>query len=72
VVLNDSNRIRLNGMKSEMHQRAFLSVRMLLQETGHTDLDLYYDEFGKPHLQGEKYILTHSHNFRQLVSAMKP
>jgi hypothetical protein len=51
VVLNDSNRIRLNGMKSEMHQRAFLSVRMLLQETGHTDLDLYYDEFGKPHLQ---------------------
>jgi hypothetical protein len=38
-------------MKSEMHQRAF-SVRMLLQETGHTDLDLYYDEFGKPHLQG--------------------
>ena len=64
VVLNDSNRIRLNGMKSEMHQRAFLSVRMLLQETGHTDLDLYYDEFGKPHLQGEKYIsITHSHNF---------
>jgi phosphopantetheinyl transferase len=50
-------------MKSEMHQRAFL-VRMLLQETGHTDLDLYYDEFGKPHLQGEKYIsITHSHNF---------
>ena len=64
VVLNDSNRIRLNGMKSEMHQRAFLSVRMLLQETGHTDLDLYYDEFGKPHLQGEKHIsITHSHNF---------
>ena len=64
VVLNDRNRIRLDGMKSEMHQRAFLSVRMLLQETGHTDLDLYYDEFGKPHLQGEKYIsITHSHNF---------
>ena len=40
VVLNDSNRIRLDGMKSEMHQRAFLSVRKLLQETGHTDLDL--------------------------------
>ena len=41
VVLNDSNRVRLSGMKSEMHQRAFLSVRKLLQETGHTDLDLY-------------------------------
>ena len=68
VVLNDSNRIRLNGMKSEMHQRAFLSVRKLLQETGHTDLDLYYDEFGKPHLQGEKHIsITHSHNFSAII-----
>jgi 4'-phosphopantetheinyl transferase len=68
VVLNDSNRIRLDGMKSEMHQRAFLSVRKLLQETGHTDLDLYYDEFGKPHLQGEKHIsITHSHNFSAII-----
>lgn len=55
-------------MKSEMHQRAFLSVRKLLQETGHTDLDLYYDEFGKPHLQGEKHIsITHSHNFSAII-----
>ncbi|MDI6045218.1 4'-phosphopantetheinyl transferase family protein [Flavobacterium yafengii] len=68
VVLNGSNRIRLDGMKSEMHQRAFLSVRKLLQETGHTDLDLYYDEFGKPHLQGEKHIsITHSHNFSAII-----
>jgi 4'-phosphopantetheinyl transferase len=68
VVLNDSNKVRLNGMKSEMHQRAFLSVRKLLQETGHTDLDLYYDEFGKPHLQGEKHIsITHSHNFSAII-----
>ena len=68
VVLNDSNRIRLEGMKSEMHQRAFLSVRKLLQETGHTDLDLYYDEFGKPHLHGENHIsITHSHNFSAII-----
>ncbi|MFV8345149.1 4'-phosphopantetheinyl transferase family protein [Flavobacterium sp. ZB4P13] len=68
VVLNDTNRIRLDGMKSEMHQRAFLSVRKLLQETGHTDLDLYYDEFGKPHLNGEKHIsITHSHNFSAII-----
>jgi len=68
VVLNDSNRIRLNGMKSEIHQRAFLSVRKLLQETGFTDLDLYYDEFGKPHLHGEKHIsITHSHNFSAII-----
>lgn len=68
VVLNDTNRLRLEGMKSEMHQRAFLSVRKLLQETGHTDLDLYYDEFGKPHLHGEKHIsITHSHNFSAII-----
>jgi 4'-phosphopantetheinyl transferase len=68
VILNDSNKVRLDGMKSEMHQRAFLSVRKLLQETGHTDLDLYYDEFGKPHLNGEKHIsITHSHNFSAII-----
>ena len=68
VVLNDNNRIRLDGMKSEMHQRAFLSVRKLLQETGHTDMDLYYDKFGKPHLHGEKHIsITHSHNFSAII-----
>lgn len=68
VVLNDNNRIRLEGMKSEMHQRAFLSVRKLLQETGHNDLDLYYDEFGKPHLHGEKHIsITHSHEFSAII-----
>jgi len=68
VVLNDGNRLRLNGMKSEMHQRAFLSVRKLLQETNHTDLELYYDEFGKPHLHGEQHIsITHSHNFSAII-----
>jgi phosphopantetheinyl transferase len=68
VILNNTNRSRLDGMKSEMHQRAFLSVRKLLQETGHTDLDLHYDEFGKPHLQGEKHIsITHSHNFSAII-----
>lgn len=68
VVLIDSNRLRLDGMKSEMHQRAFLSVRKLLQEAGYTDLDLYYDEFGKPHLHGEKHIsITHSHEFSAII-----
>lgn len=68
VILNETNHMRLDGMKSEMHQRAFLSVRKLLQETGHSDLDLYYDEFGKPHLHGEKHIsITHSHNFSAII-----
>jgi hypothetical protein len=46
VVVNDSNLIRLQGMKSHLHQRGFLSVRKLLQEAGYNDLDLYYDELG--------------------------
>jgi phosphopantetheinyl transferase len=50
VVLNDTNMIRLNNMKSELHQRGFLSVRKLLQEAGYNDFDLHYDESGKPHL----------------------
>jgi 4'-phosphopantetheinyl transferase len=68
VVLNESNAIRLNGMKSEMHQRAFLSVRKLFQEAGYTDFDLYYDEFGKPHLHDGKHIsITHSHQFSAII-----
>jgi 4'-phosphopantetheinyl transferase len=31
VVLKEKTQIRLNGMKSEMHQRAFLCVRMLIR-----------------------------------------
>ncbi|RBN51092.1 4'-phosphopantetheinyl transferase family protein [Flavobacterium psychrolimnae] len=68
MVLNDSNRIRLDGMKSEMHQRAFLSVRKLLQQAGYTDFDLYYDVFGKPHLNHGKFIsITHSHEFSAII-----
>jgi 4'-phosphopantetheinyl transferase len=68
VVLNESNTIRLKGMKSEMHQRAFLSVRKLFQEAGYTDHDLYYDEFGKPHLHDGKHIsITHSHQFSAII-----
>lgn len=68
VVLNMKNRIRLSGMKSEMHQRGFLSVRKLLQEAGFNDLDLYYDEDGKPHLKDDKHIsITHSHHFSAII-----
>ncbi|WP_264565656.1 4'-phosphopantetheinyl transferase family protein [Flavobacterium sp. N3904] len=68
VVLNENNTIRLNYMKSEMHQRAFLSVRKLFQEAGYSDFDLYYDEFGKPHLHDGKHIsITHSHQFSAII-----
>ncbi|MBC5837957.1 4'-phosphopantetheinyl transferase family protein [Flavobacterium muglaense] len=68
VVLNMKNRTRLEGMKSELHQRGFLSVRKLMQEAGYNDLDLFYDEFGKPHLKDDKYIsITHSHHFSAII-----
>ena len=55
-------------MKSEMHQRAFLSVRMLLKEAGYTDYELHYDEFGKPYFNDGKHVsITHSHHFSAII-----
>ena len=68
VQLNPVCQERISNMKSEMHQRGFLSVRKLLNEAGYTDFDLYYDEFGKPHLQDGKHIsITHSHEFSSII-----
>jgi 4'-phosphopantetheinyl transferase len=68
VVLKEKTMLRLNKMKSEMHQRAFLSVRMLLKEAGYTDFELHYDEFGKPYfLDGKHVSITHSHHFSAII-----
>ena len=68
VVLKEKTQLRLNKMKSEMHQRAFLSVRMLLKEAGYTDYELHYDEFGKPYfLDGKHISITHSHHFSAII-----
>lgn len=68
VVLKEKSQVRLNKMKSEMHQRAFLSVRKLLQQVGYSDFDLYYDAFGKPHLRDDKHIsISHSHEFSSII-----
>lgn len=68
VTLNPKNQQRFNGMKSELHQRAFLSVRKLLQFKGYTDFDLQYDQFGKPHLNVGKHIsISHSHEYATLI-----
>ncbi len=59
---------RVLGMKSELHQRGFLSVRHLLREFGYTDQDLYYDNYGKPHLKDGKNIsITHSFIFSGVI-----
>lgn len=68
VQLNTICQQRIATMKSEMHQRGFLSVRKLLNEAGYTDFDLFYDAFGKPHLRDGKHIsITHSHQFSSII-----
>ena len=59
---------RVDKMKSELHQRGFMSVRHLLAEAGYVDHDLYYDNLGKPHLKDGKHIsITHSFNFSGII-----
>ncbi|MBD0823596.1 4'-phosphopantetheinyl transferase family protein [Aestuariibaculum marinum] len=59
---------RVSGMKSEMHQRGFLSVRHLLRAFGYSDSDLFYDKNGKPHLKDGKQIsITHSFQFSAVI-----
>ena len=73
VQLNQKNQLRLNGMKSEIHQRAFLSIRKLLALAGYSDFDLEYDVFGKPHLVDGRYIsITHSHHFSAIIVSNEP
>ncbi len=68
VQLNEKSLLRLNGMKSQLHQRAFLSVRKLLQQANYSDFDLFYDELGKPFLNDDKHIsITHSHEFSAII-----
>nr|WP_297786304.1 4'-phosphopantetheinyl transferase family protein [uncultured Allomuricauda sp.] len=68
VELTEHCQNRMDGMKSEAHRRAFLSIRHLMAEAGYVDHDLYYDDFGKPHLKDGKFIsITHSHNFTGII-----
>jgi 4'-phosphopantetheinyl transferase len=68
VTLKDTCMSRVNGMKSELHKKGFLGVRMLMQEIGYTDLDLFYDAEGKPHLtDGMNISITHSYAFSAII-----
>ena len=72
VQLKDINQNRLNAMKSELHQRAFLSVRKLLQHCNYTDFDLIYDQTGKPYLEDGKHIsISHSHELAAIILSDK-
>lgn len=68
VELNERSLMRLSTMKSQLHQRGFLSVRKLLQQAGYSDFDLYYDLSGKPYLIDQKHVsISHSHNFSTII-----
>jgi phosphopantetheinyl transferase len=68
IILTDKSAARVNNMKSELHQRGFLSIRHLLASEGYADHDLYYDENGKPHLKnGLKISITHSFTFSAII-----
>jgi phosphopantetheinyl transferase len=68
IILTENSQNRLNSMKSNLHQKGFLSIRHLLKEVNLTDADLIYDEFGKPHLFDGRFIsITHSFNFTAII-----
>lgn len=70
--LKEESLNRVNGMKSQLHQRGFLSVRHLLRAFGYTDQDLFYDDNRKPHLKDGKYIsITHSFTFSGVIVSDK-
>jgi 4'-phosphopantetheinyl transferase len=72
IQLTEKSQQRLLSMKSELHQRGFLSVRHLLKEAGYTDFDLYYNGNGKPHLTIGKHIsITHSFTFSAIAISEK-
>ncbi len=72
VVLNEKNNVRVNGMKSELHRRGFLSIRHLMRLEGYEDKDLYYDDAGKPHLKDGTHIsITHSFEFTGIIVSSK-
>jgi 4'-phosphopantetheinyl transferase len=68
ISLTEKNTARLDGMKSDIHQKGFLSIRHLLKEVGLTDADLDYDAYGKPHLDAGRYIsISHSFTFTAII-----
>jgi 4'-phosphopantetheinyl transferase EntD len=68
IDLTENCQDRVDGMKSDLHRRGFMSVRHLLNVKGYTDFDLFYDPNGKPHLRDGKHIsITHSYTFSAII-----
>lgn len=68
IKLREATQQRLDKMKSEVHQKGFLAVRHLLAWAGYSDLDLRYDENGKPSLMDGSFIsISHSFEYASIV-----
>ncbi|MDO3694235.1 4'-phosphopantetheinyl transferase superfamily protein [Wenyingzhuangia sp. chi5] len=68
MYLSKNSLNRVNLMKSESHQKGFLSIRHLLKHINLNDDDLFYNEFGKPLLRNHQHIsITHSYDFSAIV-----
>ena len=66
--LTENSISRLANMKSQLHQKGFLSVRQLLKHAGYEDFNLYYNEYGRPFLNVDKHIsITHSFEFAAVL-----
>lgn len=73
IELTSSSQQRVEGMKSELHRRGYLSVRQLLKQIDYTDYDLYYNDFGKPFLKDGTHIsITHSFEFAAIIISSHP
>ena len=73
IILTDYCQQRVDGMKSELHRRGFMSVRKLLALAGYEDKNLRYDTLGKPHLDDGRYIsITHSYTFSAIIVSERP
>ncbi|MFN2260699.1 MAG: 4'-phosphopantetheinyl transferase superfamily protein [Psychroflexus sp.] len=72
IQLTDYCQLRYNSMRSEIHQKGFMSIRHLLKFFGYSDFDLTYDTNGKPHLNDGKHIsITHSFEFTAVIVSDK-
>ncbi|WP_340067124.1 4'-phosphopantetheinyl transferase family protein [Ascidiimonas aurantiaca] len=68
IELTSRCRSRIDDMRSEIHQKGFLSVRQLLKIAGYKPSDLFYNTSGKPHLtNGYQISITHSFIFSAII-----
>jgi len=72
IQLTEQSKKRVDAMKSILHQQGFMSIRQLLKQAGYVDADVFYDEFGKPHLKDKNYLsISHSFTFTAIIISKK-